>query len=219
MTADSTSPGLTYERALYSQGVELIAGLDEAGRGALAGPVVSAAVVLPMDRTDLQEQLCDVRDSKELNASQRDRCFESITQVAVAWAIGSASNQEVDEFGLIPATRLSMRRALISLDSEAQYLLLDYMILPEDERPQTSLTKGDAISLSIAAASILAKVSRDREMIRWDKEIPGYGFSRHKGYGTSKHRRALEELGPSRLHRRSYAPVAKICDKAHEWVD
>ncbi|MFP3854287.1 MAG: ribonuclease HII [Anaerolineales bacterium] len=219
MTANIASPGLTYERALYAQGVEPIAGIDEAGRGALAGPVVSAAVVLPMDRSDLQERLCDVRDSKELDARQRERCFQSITQVAVAWAIGSASNHEVDQLGLIPATRLSMRRALTALDSEAHYLLLDYMILPEEERPQTSLTKGDSISLSIAAASIVAKVSRDLEMIRWDEQIPGYGFSRHKGYGTSEHRLALDRLGPSRLHRRSYAPVAKVCDKAHEWAD
>jgi ribonuclease HII len=201
-------PNLRLERTLHAGGVPAIAGLDEAGRGALAGPVVAAAVILPVAHLDLAEQLSDVRDSKLMTARQRELNLTRILDVSSAAATGSASPAEIDTLGLIPATRLAMLRALSRLECAPAHLILDYMILPECELPQTSIAHGDAKCLSISAASVLAKVTRDRVMCELDGRFPAYGFARHKGYGTRAHRSALAAHGPCEIHRRSYAPVA-----------
>lgn len=201
-------PDLHLEHTLYTGGVSAIAGLDEAGRGALAGPVVAAAVILPLAREDLAERLRDVRDSKLMTARQRELNLAHILDVSSAAATGSASSFEIDAVGLIPATRLAMMRALSLLQHAPAHLILDYMILPECELPQTSIAHGDARCLTVSAASVLAKVTRDRMMCELDDRYPVYGFSRNKGYGTRAHRTALEAHGPCEIHRRSYAPVA-----------
>lgn len=205
-----TQPDLRYELGLLEGGLAAVAGLDEAGRGALAGPVVAGALLLPIDDASLPAQLAMVRDSKQLTADQRERALEPICAVACAWASGAASNEEIDDLGLLPATRLAMTRALANLPIAADYLLLDHMLLREDPRPQTALVRGDRISLSIAAASIIAKVTRDREMMAWEGRYPGYGLAQHKGYGTAEHRAALARLGPSPIHRHTYGPVAAV---------
>lgn len=208
MTADT--PTIIYEQALADGGFQVIAGIDEAGRGALAGPVVAAAVVLPLGQPRLVDSFEGVRDSKQMNPQQRASAADRIQALASAWAIGSASHEEIDEFGIVPATHRAMRRALSSLPLPPEYLLLDYEVLREDERPQTALVRGDACCLSIAAASVLAKVDRDRRMIEYDRIYPGYGLAVHKGYATERHRTALIDLGPSPIHRRTFAPVASL---------
>lgn len=208
MNASARRPDLQLELALLAAGVERIAGIDEAGRGALAGPVVAAAVILPLERPGLATELCEVNDSKQLTAAARERVYNSIVGCSLAFAVGSADNHEVDQLGLLPATRLAMSRALTELVPQPEHLLLDYMLLSEHELPQTSQAKADTKSLTVAAASILAKVTRDRWMMARDRDYPGYGFGQHKGYGTAQHRNALKRLGPSPLHRQSYAPVA-----------
>ncbi|MBI4769969.1 MAG: ribonuclease HII [Chloroflexi bacterium] len=201
-------PDLTFEQRFLAAGHTLIAGLDEAGRGAWAGPVVAAAVILPLDRPDLPALLEGVNDSKQLSPLQREAAFERIRRVALAVGVGGAGPGEVDRDGLIQATRAAMLRALAALQSAPQALLLDHLTLPTVVLPQTALVKGDARSLSIAAASIVAKVSRDRAMAALERFHPGYGFAAHKGYGTPAHRAALARLGVSEVHRRSYRPVA-----------
>jgi ribonuclease HII len=201
-------PDLTYEIALAHNGCKRIAGLDEAGRGAWAGPVVAAAVVLPLENTELPRLLEGVRDSKQMTSAQREQWATRIYEVAVVVGLGESSPQEVDELGLIPATRNAMARALSTLGKPADYLLIDHLHLPEIPLPQMVLTRGDARALSIAAASVIAKVTRDQTMHDLDDVHPGYGFARHKGYGTAVHQAALQRLGPCDIHRRSYAPVA-----------
>ncbi|MCZ7545775.1 MAG: ribonuclease HII [Anaerolineae bacterium] len=203
MTAD-----LAFEYALRDQGYAVVAGVDEAGRGAWAGPVVAGAVVLPLERFDLATGLAGVDDSKKLTPAQREAMFERICLVAAAVGVGSASPAEIDALGIAPATRLAMRRAVRGLAAAPAHLLVDYVRLPEAGLPCTALVKGDARSLSIAAASIVAKVSRDRLMAALDAAYPEYGFGAHKGYGTARHRSALDRVGPSPLHRRSFRPVA-----------
>lgn len=207
-------PDLAREMGLASTGHRYIAGIDEAGRGALAGPVVAAAVVLPLDRFDLARALAEVRDSKQLSAVTRQRCSEEIREVAVAVGIGEASAGEVDELGLLPATRAAMQRAVEALDPAPTHLLIDHIRLPEIEFPQEAITRGDQSVLSIAAASVLAKVWRDQLMTELNERYAGYGFERHKGYGTELHRRALTRLGPCPEHRRSYAPVQSALSTA-----
>ena len=202
------TPTLRIERALQRQGYMCIAGLDEAGRGAWAGPLAAAAVVLPLGRPDLLARLRGVRDSKQMTPLQRQRSAEIIHALAVAWAVGTASAQEVDGSGPLEATRLAMQRALAMLRLPVDHLLLDFLRLPACNLPQTALPHGDARVLSIAAASVLAKTTRDAQMVALDEQHPGYGFARHKGYGTQAHRQALQALGPSPVHRLSYAPVA-----------
>lgn len=200
-------PSLRWERRLLRRGAQTIAGLDEVGRGAWAGPIVAAAVVLPLQRSNLAAALRGVRDSKQMTASQRDHWREQI----LAWAevgLGEASPMEVDERGVIGATRLAMARALARLPRPADHLLIDYLRLPAVALPQTPLTFGDQLSLSIAAASVVAKVARDRAMVAVDLQYPGFGFARHKGYGTDEHFSALQSLGPSPIHRYSFVPVA-----------
>ncbi len=201
-------PNLELEETCRETGCHLVAGLDEAGRGAWAGPVVAAAVMLPLDGPDLLQRLKGVRDSKQMSVGQRARWAREVRRVASALAVGLALSWEVDRLGVIPATRLAMRRALQALPLRPQHLLLDYLVLPDVETPQIALAHGDARSLSIAAASVIAKVSRDAMMQAYERAYPGYEFARHKGYGTAAHRAALDQLGPCSIHRRSYAPVA-----------
>ena len=201
-----TSPDLSFEVSLWEQGSEFVAGLDEAGRGALAGPVFAAAVIFPCN-PGLESHLVGVRDSKQMTPSQREYWAEQLKIFALAWGIGAASHEEIDAVGILPATRLAMRRALEATQVCPQHLLLDYIQLPESPIPQTALVKGDRRSLSIAAASILAKTARDDLLRQLDKTYPEYGFASHKGYGTLAHRSALERLGPCSIHRYSFAPV------------
>lgn len=201
-------PGLEEESGLLACGHRRIAGLDEAGRGAWAGPVYAAAVVLPLDRPDLLRRLADVRDSKQLSPHQREALSGIIREVALAVGVGWAEVEEIDGLGILPATRLAMSRAVQQLSGAVDALLIDYVRLPDVSLPQRSLPRADARCLSVAAASIIAKVERDRRMVEMDREYPGYGFARHKGYGTSQHYRALQQLGPSPLHRRTWRPVA-----------
>ena len=200
------APDLSFESALWAEGIALIAGIDEAGRGALAGPVAAGAVILPQ-RDDLQQVLSGVQDSKQINAKARQAQAELIGAVAIGAAVGFTSAAEIDEIGIMPATRLAAQRALAQLPQQPQHLLIDYISIPGAGLPSTSLTKGDCRSLSIAAASILAKVARDALMVDLEEEYPGYGLAAHKGYGTASHRRAIEALGPSPVHRMSFAPM------------
>jgi ribonuclease HII len=201
-------PDLSYELSLQQRGLSLIAGLDEAGRGAWAGPVVAAAVILPLERFDLLTALEGVRDSKQMTADQRAESIEVIRSIALDIGVGVASAQEVDERGLMPATRSAMARALDQLRTAPDHLLVDHMQLPDIPLPQTAITRGDAIALSISAASVIAKVTRDEEMIALSSSFPQYHFASNKGYGTPAHRQALYQHGPCPLHRFSYAPVA-----------
>jgi ribonuclease HII len=206
-------PGLDHEQALLALGHRLIAGLDEAGRGAWAGPVYAAAVILPLDRSDLLTTLEGVNDSKLLTPRRREALFERIQQQALSVGVGAASAAEIDQLGVAPATRLAMARAIEALSSAPHALLVDHIQLPELKLPQRSLPKADRQCLSVAAASIVAKVTRDRLMVQMEEEHPGYGFDRHKGYGTADHRSALERLGACPLHRMSWEPLRGLSPK------
>lgn len=198
------SPDLTYESDLWSV-YPLLAGLDEAGRGALAGPVCVGAVILPHDRTHLLLDLNQVRDSKQLTPRQRSELAPHIQRTARASAVGFASAVEIDQLGIVPATRLAASRALESLNLFPHYLLTDFRLeLPELDVSQTAIVKGDGRSLSIACASILAKTARDAWMREHDADFPAYGFTRHKGYGTLFHRKKIAEFGHSPLHRKTF---------------
>jgi ribonuclease HII len=206
-------PTLIYESRLWKAGYRHLAGLDEAGRGSWAGPVVAAAVILPPDNPQLAELLAGVRDSKRLSAIQREVLMGVIEQHALAWGVGAVPASEIDARGIVPATCKAMSLALATLSLPVHHLLVDYLSLPDQSLPQLSLTKGDARVLSIAAASIIAKVSRDRMMVEFDRQFPGYGFAQHKGYGTPRHRAALASLGPSAIHRMSFAPLRELADE------
>ncbi len=199
-------PNLVYEQALWAGGVAHPAGLDEAGRGAWAGPVAAAAVILPPD-SHLAERLAGVRDSKQMTAPQREHWAAEIRAAAAAWGVGFASHAEIDSLGILGATRLAMTRALERCGLAAGHLLIDALRLPGVALPQTALIKGDCRSLSIAAASVLAKTARDALLAELDAAYPGYGLARHKGYGTALHRAALARLGPCAIHRMSFAPL------------
>jgi Ribonuclease HII len=202
-------PNLSLEIPLWETGLVILAGLDEAGRGAWAGPVSAGAVVLPVD-SGLCQQLSGVRDSKQMTPSQRTVWAGCIKKVAVGWGVGFASQVEIDTFGIVPATRLAMQRAIEQLKILPQHLLIDAVRLPLVKIPQTSLIKGDVRSLTIAAASVLAKTSRDTLMCELDGLYPDYGFARHKGYGTLFHQQALQRLGPCTIHRLSFAPLKNL---------
>lgn len=204
-----SAPDLSFETALWEQDLHYIAGIDEAGRGALAGDVAAAAVILPRE-ADLQHILAGVRDSKQMSPVQREYWSQEIKKAALAWAVGFASNTEIDSLGIAPATRLAVRRALELLPIKPDHLLVDYINLPDCAVPQTPLVKGDARCLSIAAASVLAKTARDELMRHYERRYPGYGFAKHKGYGTASHRIALQQLGASPLHRCSFAPLIRM---------
>lgn len=202
-------PDLRFEAQIWAGGCAYIAGIDEAGRGAWAGPVAAGAVILP-NLPDLRERLARVRDSKQMTPRERDYWAGEIRAAACAWAVGFSASREIDQLGIVPATRLAMERALAGLSIQPGHLLIDALNLPGLNIPQTSLVKGDARSLSIAAASVLAKTARDQIMQQIDRQFPGYGFTRHKGYGTSSHLAALQELGPCAIHRFSFAPVRQV---------
>lgn len=202
-------PDLQIERLYAAEcGVAWVAGVDEAGRGALAGPVFAAAVILPLEEIDDFTPLREVRDSKLLSPAVRERLFDLICANATAYGIGSASAEWIDHHGIMGATRKSMNEAVGGLVPAAQAVLVDGPLrLIGGNLPQRPVVRGDIHSLTIAAASILAKVSRDRYMIALGEQFPRYGFERHKGYGTAKHLAALGRLGPCPEHRRSFAPI------------
>ena len=197
------APDLSFEQALWTAGVQYVAGIDEAGRGALAGPVAAAAIIFPADR-QLADRLVGVRDSKQMTPAERGEWAVRLPILSLTQAVGFASAQEIDEIGIVPATRLAVQRALAQLSINPEHLLIDYLRLPDTELPQTALVKGDQRSLSIAAASILAKTARDKVLCQIDKEFPGYGFAAHKGYGTAAHRQTILTSGYSAVHRRSF---------------
>jgi ribonuclease HII len=196
-------PDLSFEFILWQAGIIGVAGIDEAGRGALAGPVAASAVILPQ-KESLPCLLKGVRDSKQMTPYERGIARDKILQYADSWGVGFATSDEIDLVGIVPATRLAASRALEGLSLPPAHLLLDYLFLPDVTIPQTALIKGDCRSLSIAAASVLAKTSRDALMRELDITYPGYGFAAHKGYSTQAHREALKKLGPSPVHRLSF---------------
>lgn len=204
-------PNLSFEISFWNQQIIYVAGIDEAGRGCLAGPVAAAAVILPPD-PDILGKLSGVRDSKELSADQRNRTAKRIKDLAETWQVGYSSAEEIDHLGILPATRLAVCRALAGLKLKPQHLLVDYLVLPDISLPQTRLVKGDQRALSIAAASILAKTSRDQVMIGLADRYPHYGWQTNKGYGTAAHRQALLDHGPSCQHRMSFAPLRDDAD-------
>jgi ribonuclease HII len=199
-------PHLRHENALWVNGALWIAGIDEAGRGALAGPVAAAAVILPR-LSSLTLDLEGVRDSKKMTPIQRESWMVVIKDTAVTYGLGLASAQEIDNHGIIPATRIAVTRAINDLAIFPDCLLLDYLNLPDISILQVSLIKGDMRSLSIAAASVLAKTTRDAILVELDDQYPDYGFAKHKGYGTKSHTEAIKRLGPSPVHRMSFAPI------------
>jgi ribonuclease HII len=205
-------PTLNREHRLLRRGFLLVAGLDEAGRGAWAGPLSAAAVILPVRLPALRAVLANVRDSKQMTPRQRMLAAEKIRSVAVAWSVGSATAGEVDRIGPLRATRLAMLRAVSGLSVPPDHLMIDHLRLPESTLPQTAVTHGDALSLSIAAASVLAKTWRDERMVELEQRFPGYGFARHKGYGTGAHAEGLARLGVCPEHRRSYAPIRRAAE-------
>ena len=197
---------LAYEKELYAQGIDLIAGVDEVGRGPLAGPVVAAAVILP--------KACKIpglNDSKKIPKSKHKEIYEAVLQNAIAIGIGIKDNQVIDQVNIYEATKLAMMEAIGQLEPQPQHLLIDAMKL-DLPISQTSIIKGDANSLSIAAASIVAKVTRDQMMEEFDREYPGYDFAQNAGYGTAKHLAGLDKLGVTPIHRRSFEPVKSMCE-------
>ena len=188
-----------YENLLKEQGYSLVAGIDEAGRGPLAGPVFAAAVILPDGLGDL-----GINDSKKLSEKKRDALFELIKEKALAWSVASASEKEIDEINILNATFLAMKRAVDSLEIKPQIALVDGNRKPNTGIEEMTLVKGDSKSISIAAASILAKVSRDRYLKELDGQYPEYQFSKHKGYPTKLHYERLREHGPSPIHRLTF---------------
>lgn len=197
---------LAYEKELYAQGIDLIAGVDEVGRGPLAGPVVAAAVILP--------KACKIpglNDSKKIPKSKHKEIYEAVLQNAIAIGIGVKDNHVIDQVNIYEATKLAMMEAIGQLEPQPQHLLIDAMRL-DLPIPQTSIIKGDANSLSIAAASIVAKVTRDQMMEEFDCEYPGYDFTQNAGYGTANHLAGLHKLGVTPIHRRSFEPVKSMCE-------
>jgi ribonuclease HII len=199
-----SSPDLSHEKKLWTV-FHHVAGLDEAGRGALAGPVCVGAVILPPDSSHLLQTLSGVRDSKQLTPRKRDQLVPRIQSAALFWGLGFSSAAEIDELGIVPATRLAASRALEAMPLLPDFLLTDFRLeLPELDVPQAALVKGDQRSLSIAAASILAKTARDALMTDLDVQYPQYGFARHKGYGSLKHREAIAKFAFSPIHRKTF---------------
>ena len=197
---------LAYEKECYARGMELIAGVDEVGRGPLAGPVVAAAVILPKGC-----KISGLNDSKKIPKSKHKEIYEAVLQNAIAIGIGIKDNQVIDQVNIYEATKLAMMEAIGQLEPQPQHLLIDAMKL-DLPISQTSIIKGDANSLSIAAASIVAKVTRDQMMEEFDKEYPGYDFAQNAGYGTAKHLAGLEQLGVTPIHRLSFEPVKTMCE-------
>jgi ribonuclease HII len=194
---------LAHEDTLRARGLRFIAGVDEAGRGPLAGPVVAAAVILPAGFTH-----AELNDSKQLNAGQREAIHAELTARGdILWAFAIVEVLEIDRFNILGATYLAMQRAVALLATVPEHVLIDGLPVKGFPHPQTALVKGDSLSFSIAAASVIAKVTRDRLMVEMDALHPGYDFAQHKGYGTPQHLEALKKNGPSPIHRRSFLPV------------
>ena len=207
------NPNTFFESHLWKGGLLHVAGLDEAGRGALAGPVAVGAVILPKEKALLSRALAGVRDSKQMTPLEREALAPRIKETALAWSVGFASANEIDSLGIVSATRLAALRALGELSIPPQYLLTDFRLeLPELDLSQTALVKGDVRCLSIAAASVLAKTARDQLMCELDSCYQGYGLGKHKGYGTLSHRSALKRLGISEIHRRSFQIKKQVTD-------
>jgi len=198
-------PTFIEEERLAEQGYRFIAGIDEVGRGPLAGPVVAAAVILPLDLVD--PWLLQVRDSKELTPKRRASLFPLIEAAAVAIGVGFTGPEVIDNQGIVRATKMAMRSAVEQLTQAPDFLLIDFVALPETALSQRSITKGDSHCLSIACASIIAKVTRDGVMVELDEAYPGYGFARNKGYATREHLLGLRQLGACPIHRKCFAPV------------
>lgn len=197
---------LTYEKELYAQGIQLIAGVDEVGRGPLAGPVVAAAVILPENC-----KIPGLNDSKKIPKSKHQAIYQAVLDQALSIGIGVKDNRIIDQVNIYEATKLAMLEAIQELEPQPQHLLIDAMKL-DLPISQTSIIKGDANSLSIAAASIVAKVTRDQMMTEYDQEYPGYDFAQNAGYGTSKHLEGLEKQGVTPIHRRSFEPIKSMTD-------
>ena len=199
-------PDDSHEQRLSSLGFRRVSGIDEVGRGPLAGPVTAAAVVMPGSIPDTWFGM--IRDSKQMSPAKRAFAHEQICRHARAVGVGFSTPFEIDSIGIVAATHLAMTRALDDLELTPDHLLIDALSLPDIDLPQTPIIKGDTISISIAAASIVAKVTRDRLMaVSYEPRHPGYGFARNKGYGTAEHMAALRKLGPCPIHRHSFAPV------------
>jgi ribonuclease HII len=198
--------GLRFEKLLWSKGVSLVAGIDEAGRGPLAGPVVAAVAVLPA-----RFSMAGLNDSKQLAEDFREELFEALTAngALICYGIGIAEPAEIDRFNILRATFLAMQRAIVALPMQPEHLLIDGLPVPVFQQPQTAIVGGDGKSKSIAAASVIAKVTRDRMMRKWHSEFPQYSFDRNKGYGTREHLESLQIHGPCPIHRRSFAPVSQ----------
>jgi ribonuclease HII len=206
------SNSFEFEQALWRQGVARVAGVDEAGRGPLAGPVVAAAAILPSRWADtgLPAELAGLNDSKQLTEAQRELYFEFLTCCAdIEFAIAEVSAGIIDEINILQATHRAMNGALAKLDPLPPHALVDGRPVKSLRVPQTAIVKGDARSFSIAAASVLAKVTRDRLMREYDAQFPQYGFAEHKGYGTAKHLAAIEKFGACLIHRKTFAPLKK----------
>ncbi|MGQ3377002.1 ribonuclease HII [Priestia endophytica] len=198
---------MKYENTLYAKGIELIAGIDEVGRGPLAGPVVSAAVILPHDFRAL-----GLTDSKKLSEKKRESYYELILENALAVGVGIIGRKDIDSLNIYHATRKAMESSIRELEKEPDYLLIDAMKLPNVSIPQIDIVSGDAKSISIAAASIVAKVTRDRLMKKLGEEFPAYGFEKHMGYGTKEHLDAIEKHGIIDEHRRSFSPIKEYVE-------
>lgn len=214
----STNPDFSYEQKLWQQGYGFVAGLDEVGRGPLAGPVCAAAVCLKQTAaaqcqvpSDKYKDLKNIRDSKKLSANQREKWYEILTtHPDIKYGVGIVSEKIIDQINILEATKLAMKRALENLKGEPDYLLLDGNFLLEDlSISQKAVTRGDEKIWSCAAASIIAKVARDRLMLKYHAKFPQYGFDRHKGYGTRAHMAAIGQYGVCSIHRRSFAPCKK----------
>ena len=201
-------PSFAEERILRAQGYHYVAGVDEVGRGALMGPVVAAAVILPENFKSRWKSR--VRDSKQLSPEAREYLYYFIKETAITYGVGASSSEVIDTLGIAKATRLAMIEAIERLMPQPQYLLIDYVRLVETQLPQKGIKHGDSLCFSIACASIIAKVARDKLVTEMDKEFPGYGFAGHKGYGTEEHLKCLREKGPCKLHRRSFRPVSEL---------
>jgi ribonuclease HII len=208
-------PTLEAEGRMWKRGLRRVAGLDEVGRGAWAGPVVAAAVILPCD-DDVHVALGGVCDSKQVSPATRVTLAARIIAVALAVGVGRGEQQEIDALGIVPATRLAMQRALAALAVAPEALVIDALPLPDVKLPQDVFPYADALSLSVAAASIIAKVARDRWMAEVaEMDFPGYGFAQHKGYGTKQHQAALASLGVCSIHRLTFRPIAECVAAAN----
>ena len=204
----SKRPDLRYERRFWKSGLAAIAGVDEAGVGPMAGPVVAAAVIF-----EPESFIKGVHDSKQLTPAQREHLFPLIHEKASSIGVGIAGSIEIDELNIYWASMLASERALAALSRRPDHVLVDGRLIPNLKLPQTKIVGGDRKSFCIAAASIIAKVTRDRMMLEYDAEYPGYGFASHKGYCTTDHFAALAELGPTPIHRRSFAPVMEAAQR------